>query len=222
MSGKMWSEMRDRLRADALDTIYWPKRAPLVVEHELPVFYRAVADVVGAEEKILYLEFGVAHGKSMTEITSIYSHRDSRFFGFDSFVGLPEDWLMHKVGSFSNNGKPPVINDQRVEFIQGWFQNAVPRTIERIAKVPHDRVLVHIDSDLYSSALFLLAQLWNVFDDYYFMFDDFIYDECVAVADFLKAFPNKIEFMIQTRGGGDGPNPDQVFGRMRRTELRID
>jgi hypothetical protein len=177
---------------------------------------------VGAQDRILYLEFGVAHGKSMTENSKIYTHPSSRFLGFDSFIGLPEDWLMHKVGSFSNNGKPPVINDRRIEFIQGWFQNTVPRNIERISKIPHDKVLIHLDADLYSSTLFLLAQFWNVFEEYYFIFDDFIHDEIVALSDFLKAFPNHIEFMVQTRGGGDGPNPDQVFGCIRRTELRID
>ena len=101
-------------------------------------------------------------------MTGIYKHSDSRFFGFDSFVGLPEDWLMHKKGAFANGGKPPLIADDRIQFIQGWFQNSVPSTIERIALIQRQRVLVHFDADLYSSTLFLLSMLWNNFEEYYF------------------------------------------------------
>ena len=34
--------------------------------------------------------------------------------------------------------------------------------------------------------------------------------------DFAAAFPVEIEFIAQTRGGGDPPLPNQVLGRMRR------
>src|SRR6185437_13815381 len=130
----------------------------------------------------------------------IFTNPDSRFFGFDSFVGLPEDWLMHKAGAFSNQGKLPSIDDKRVDFIQGWFQNTVPTNLGRLAAIPHRKVQLHIDSDLYSSALFLLCQLWNTFQEYYFIFDDFIHDEVVALGDFMSAFPCRVEFLIQTRG----------------------
>jgi hypothetical protein len=220
MPEKMSADLRDALRANALDSIYWPKKAGTIIEKDLPTFYHAAADVIGLNEPILYLEFGVAHGKSMLEVTRIFEHPDARFFGFDSFVGLPQDWLMHKKGAFSNLGHPPVLEDVRVNFIQGWFQNSLPGSVERLARLPRQRVLVHFDADLYSSTLFILTQLWNFFEDYFFIFDDFIYDEVVALHDFIGAFPNEIEFILQTRGGGPGPNPDQVFGRIWRREFQ--
>jgi hypothetical protein len=218
----MTSELRDTLRMHALDSVYWSRPADTIVEKDLPTFYRAVAEKVGINEPILYLEFGVAHGKSIAEMSKVYGHVDARFFGFDSFIGLPEDWLMHSRGAFSNNGRPPSIDDTRVRFVQGWFQNTAPAAIERLSRLPHRRVLVHFDVDLYSSTLFLLSQFWNYFDEYFFIFDDFIHDEVVALADFARAFPVKLEFFIQTRGSGAPPNPDQVFGRIVRQEFRLD
>jgi hypothetical protein len=222
MTQKMSSQLRDALRSHALESIYWPHPAKVIVEKDLPSFYRAAAEQVGHDEPILYLEFGVAHGKSISEIAKIYQHADARFFGFDSFLGLPEDWLMHKKGAFANQGRPPVIDDKRVRFVQGWFQNTVPATIQRLSRLAHRRILVHFDADLYSSTLFLLSLFWSNFDEYYFIFDDFIHDEVVALADFMQAFPNRVEFFIQTRGGGSNPNPDQVFGKITREEFRLE
>ncbi len=63
-------------------------------------------------------EFGVAYGyltkwwlKNCTNVT--------KWFGYDTFTGLPEDWLHFKKGAFDANGKPPAINDQRVDWIIG-------------------------------------------------------------------------------------------------------
>lgn len=213
--------LRDQLRSHALDSIYWPNPAKVIVGKEQSVFYKTAAEYVGVDQPILYLEFGVAHGKSMTEIANIYKNPDARFFGFDSFTGLPEDWLMHKRGAFDNGGRPPIIDDDRINFIQGWFQNTVPATLDRLSRLANRRVLIHFDADLYSSTLFLLSNLWSNFDEYYFMFDDFIHDEVVALANFSEAFPNELSFIVQTRGGGDGPNPDQVFGKIRRKDFII-
>lgn len=222
MTVKMHSALRDGLREHALDTLYWKKPAPVIVDRELPVLYRAAADVIGRDEPVLYIEFGVAHGKSMTEVAAIYRHPDARFVGFDSFVGLPEDWLMHKRGAFSNLGRQPLIDDRRVKFVQGWFQNTVPAAMERLSRGAGRKVLIHFDADLYSSTLFLMSTLWFHFDEYYFVFDDFIHDDACAMADFVQAFPVDFEFLIQTRGPGERPSPDHVFGRLSRKDFRID
>jgi hypothetical protein len=218
---KMTSEIRDRLSSLALHEIYWPNKAPVVVEPDHMKFYRAASEVIGGHKPIVYLEFGVAQGWSMTAMSQCYGNPESRFIGFDSFVGLPENWLMHSKGAFSTQGQEPTLNDPRVSFVKGWFQNTVPPALDAL-KVPSTHaVVVHFDADLYSSTLFLLTMLWSRIESYYFLFDDFIYDECVALADFRSAFPVKIEFLIQTRGGGDGPNPDQVFGRMTRVPFDL-
>jgi hypothetical protein len=80
-------------------------------------------------------------------------------------------------------------------------------------------VLVHFDADLYCSTSFLLSTLWHRLPDYYFMMDDFIHEDVAALYDFSKAYPVKVEFFAQTRGGGG--NPDQVFGRIRRIAFEL-
>ena len=79
---------------------------------------------------ITYLEFGVASGKSMRAWIGQNRHPEFRFFGFDTFEGLPEKWnATFPKGSFSQSGLPPEIHDTRLSvlprFVSGDAQ-AVP------------------------------------------------------------------------------------------------
>ena len=80
-----------------------------------------------AEEKldgaIDYLEFGVAAGQSFKWWVNANKNEQSTFNGFDTFTGLPEDWGNFKAGAMSTNNSVPDINDQRVKFHQGLFQD---------------------------------------------------------------------------------------------------
>jgi hypothetical protein len=67
----------------------------------------------------------------------------------------------------------------------------------------------------------LLAALWFKFEHYYFIMDDFIHDDVIALHHFASAFPVELEFHFQTTGGGQRPNPDQVFGCMRRIKFEV-
>lgn len=213
--------LRERNRGHAMDVMYWSRPAPTILPKDLPTFYDFACGTVGRDRPVDYLEFGVAHGKSMREMTRIFRHPDARFYGFDSFIGLPEKWLMHDVGAFSNRGHFPEIGDDRVRFVKGWFQNSVPAFLSEFDKDPGRVKLVHFDADLYSSTLFLLASLWFSLDQYYFLMDDFIHDEVIALRDFAAGFPVRLEFLAQTKGGGERPNPDQVFGHMKRIEFEL-
>lgn len=220
ITSKLSTPLRDQLRSEALSAIYRSRPAETIVEGRHDGLYEYMANYLSKDSPILYLEFGVADGKSMRKMVDIFNHPMSRFIGFDSFIGLPEEWLMHKRGAFSTNGQTPTIEDGRVNFVEGWFQNTVPTAIKSLSK-NKKTVLVHFDADLYSSTIFLMSQLWNLFPVYYFIFDDFLHDECVAVWDFLTAFPCDISFFAQTRGGGEPPNPDQVFGRIERKPFEL-
>src|SRR5436190_16155769 len=75
-------------------------------------------------------------------------------------------------------------------------------------------ILVHYDADLYSSTLFVLCMLWSVTSSYYFIFDEFMGDELLALDDFSRAFPVDLEFLCSA-----GEYPVKVFGRMRRKQI---
>ena len=53
------------------------------------------------------------------------TREQSRFFGFDSFEGLPEDWGDVPRGMFAVEGRAPHIDDARVQFVQGLFQETL-------------------------------------------------------------------------------------------------
>jgi hypothetical protein len=147
-------------------------------------------------------------------ITDRFTNADARFFGFDSFEGLPERWGGVPAGEFSTGGAAPAIADPRVQFIHGWFQNTVPSFL---AEHSFDNpVLVNFDADLYSSTLFLLTTLWHHVVEYDFVFDEFCGDEVVAMRDFACAYPVEFEF----HGAlllGDAPM--QVYGSMKRANF---
>jgi hypothetical protein len=120
-------------------------------------FYAVVSDYLGSGP-IDYLEFGVSAGTSIRRWMNLNKDENSRFIGFDSFEGLPEAWGRESPkGAYSVGGRVPVTTDPRVSFVKGWFQNTVPGFLETFS--PRSQLLVHIDSDLYSSAAYVLAKL---------------------------------------------------------------
>ncbi len=97
----------------------------------------------------LYLEFGVWEGASLAFMAREVLAPGAHFVGFDSFQGLPEDWTVTaQQGEFNTDGALPDIDDPRVSFEAGWFEDTVPS----FSLPPHGQLFVNIDSDLYSSA----------------------------------------------------------------------
>jgi len=87
--------------------------------------YRHLATMVGGVP-IDYLEFGVWKGDSIRSWSGLNAHPESRFVGFDTFEGLPEDWGSdHPKGTFTTQGQTPSIDDTRVSFIKGLFQQTL-------------------------------------------------------------------------------------------------
>ena len=136
-----------------------------------------------------YLEFGVAGGHSFCWFMGNNMHPESRFSGFDTFTGLPEDWGPYKKGAFANDNKPPEINDSRGSFYQGLFQQTLPLFLADRVQVK--RRVIMMDADLYSATLYVLTTLAPTMKkgDIIF-FDEFAVPkhEFKAFHDFVQAY----------------------------------
>jgi O-methyltransferase len=161
--------------------------------------YRYVNASILKATAIDFLEFGVFRGESISEWISINKDRASRFYGFDSFEGLPENWRQGQdKGHFDVGGNIPQIDDDRVNFIKGWFDKTVPKFSREF--VPRNRLVLHLDADLYSSTLLPLIY----FEPYMakgslLLFDEF-YDrdhEFKAFQDYLRISKRNYRVLCQ-------------------------
>jgi Macrocin-O-methyltransferase (TylF) len=124
-----------------------------------------------ADKPVLYLEFGVFRGESMSYWSRLLRNPNSHLHGFDSFEGLPGAFtLLFPKGHLTTEGQMPHISDPRVKFFKGWFQDILPR----YAAPPHEVLIINIDSDLYSSAAYVLNFLSSLMmPGTYLYFDEF-------------------------------------------------
>ena len=102
----------------------------------------------------LILKFGVYSGNSI----NYFAARTNRsIHGFDSFIGLPENWpgTWLDEGSFNVEGHLPIV-PSHVTLHKGWFDD----TLDPFLKNNQGSIsLAHIDSDIYSSAKYVLESL---------------------------------------------------------------
>jgi hypothetical protein len=151
--------------------------------------YAHVAECAGLDGPIDYLEFGVSRGDSIRWWVENNKHPESTFVGFDTFEGIPEPWGMWPEGSFSADSQAPTITDSRCSFVKGLFQDTLPDWL-----ACHDfsrRMLVHLDADLFTSTLVVLAQLLpKTKKDDILIFDEFssYLDEYRAFAEMTTAY----------------------------------
>ncbi|HMQ76791.1 MAG TPA: class I SAM-dependent methyltransferase [Flavobacteriales bacterium] len=109
------------------------------------------------EAPIDYLEFGVFDGRSFRWWLAHATHADSRFHGFDTFEGLPEQWGAFAKGDMA--ATVPVLEDPRGRFHKGLFQDTLLPFLRSAPFADGRRKVIHLDADLYSSTLFVLTAL---------------------------------------------------------------
>jgi hypothetical protein len=118
------------------------------------------------------------------------------YFGFDSFEGIPEDWVsvtgMSKKGDMSVGGVIPQTTDTRIRFIKGWFNETLRPFLRDFT--PQSRLIVHSDGDLFSSTMYTLATLDPLLKPgSILIFDEFAnpLHEWRAFQDYCSAFGRK-------------------------------
>lgn len=204
-------------RQAATEKIYTPRRPASIFPRGTKTnLYDMAANLIGKDTAITYLEFGVFRGWSLGQIARRFTNPDTKLYGFDSFEGLPEAWggLMPRHFAIDDT---PTLSDGRAALVKGYFQNTVA---EFLASNPvAGPALVHFDADLYSSTLFLLTVIWHHIPNYYFLFDEFVPDEVIALHDFASAYPVEIEFFgaVENEKG----HPLQTFGHLRRVVFSV-
>src|SRR5437870_1966975 len=99
-------------------------RSLVRVPRRVDLFALALTRVTG--RRPLYLEFGVFEGNSMRWWAAELTNPAARFVGFDSFEGLPEDWRPSTPRGWFKTTGPPAIDDARVSFVTGWFDETLP------------------------------------------------------------------------------------------------
>lgn len=153
------------------------------------------------------LEFGVYFGKSMTLLKNNLKDKFD-FFGFDSFEGLPEDWVgfdgtiagdgVCVKNFFTTNKLIPEI--ENVKIYAGWFED----TIHEYLKIAKPISLLHVDCDLYSSTKTILYNLNDyikpntiiVFDEWYYNGDPKYNDhEQKCFYEWVKDFDREYEII---------------------------
>jgi hypothetical protein len=157
-------------------------------------------------EKILYLEFGVFEGESIKDWLQFNSNPDSQFVGFDTFKGLPETWQRPlskmKEGTFNAGGRIPTFHDRRCSFGVGMFQTTLRPFVCSVCRSHFERIVVHMDADLYSATLYALAECNSLLlPGDIVIFDEIgdVLNEFRALEDWGSAYLRKYEIVAMTR-----------------------
>lgn len=177
-----------------------------VFSHRFELYDHVQQACIGAEP-INYLEFGVHKGESFRRWLATNRHVDSRFNGFDTFTGLPTDWGSYlQKGHFDVAGQTPQVDDARASFHAGLFQQTLPGFLKDFRS--DKRLVVHNDSDLYSSTHYTLSMLNDLFvPGSIIIFDEFAspLHEFRAWNDYCEAFMRKTRLI-----GTSGPYAEQA------------
>ena len=145
----------------------------------------------------LIAEFGVATGRTINHIARL--RPEDIIHGFDSFEGLPEDWTSRMPkGFFARSSVPKVQNN--VNLHVGWFNDTLPKFKAEHGNTPLQ--LLHIDSDLYSSAVTILETLKdNIVPGTVIIFDEYLnypgweLDEFKAWQEHVAKYNIKYEYI---------------------------
>jgi len=174
----------------------------------------------------IVVEAGVWQAMSTRTIANVLTNHT--LYGFDSFVGLPEDWVREDItvttAFFNKGGNLPGVPDN-VKLIKGWFNETLPPFVKEHG---HEVLaLLHVDCDLYSSAKTVLAEVGHmlrpgsvvIFDDM-FNYPGFEKDELKAMFEYFSQTDWHIEWLGKQYGIVRHPTKDEGYW-MQSAALRV-
>ena len=195
--------MKDADRRERLET--FAAKARLELEgFETPAGTSALVWVLEQPEFVerdgVWCEFGVAYGHSLRRLAE--ARGNATLWGFDSFRGLPEDWIKgHPKGHFAV-GSHVALPPDGVNLVVGWYKDTLP------AFWPPDPItFALVDCDLYSSATEVFWQILpQTNEGAVIVIDDFFvepYDNGVlrAFLEFLEDPEHRFPFEWLARSG---------------------
>ena len=124
---------------------------------------------------------------------------NTTIYGFDSFLGLQEDWYgrTYTKGHFNLFGVTPIV-EKNVMLIPGWFEETLPEFLDRLQFQKID--LLHMDADTYTPTNYVLKLLGPyirkgtiiIFDEYFGYSKSWKHHEYKAFQEFCDI--NKLDF----------------------------
>ena len=163
---------------------------------------------------IEFLEFGVYRGDSMRHWAHINTNPGSRFVGFDTFEGLPEVWRhfteTSPAGLYDTGGELPRVDDERIRFVKGLFQETLLAFLQSRGS-GSSQLVIHLDADLYSSTLYVLARCDEILTPgAIVVFDEFsaVLHEFRALEDYCASHLRRYEVLAATR------SPTSLFDQL--------
>jgi hypothetical protein len=142
----------------------------------------------------LHAEFGVYQGRSINWLSNL---KKVQWYGFDSFLGLDEDWkgCFYGKGHFSLDGKPPQVNDN-VELVIGKFQDTLSKFL-----IEHSEpfAFINIDCDTYEATKYVLNTVKKqIVADTIISFDEYLAHPGWKIGEYKAwqefCIENKVEY----------------------------
>ena len=148
-----------------------------------------------------YSEFGVYKGQSVNHIAR---STKKEVHAFDSFAGLPENWLSsHQAGHFAVDELP--VFEKNVVVHQGLFADTLPVFLKENGQ---KAAFIHIDCDLYSSTKTVFDLMGDriventiiIFDEY-FNYPFWQHHEYKAFQEFVRERGMQYQYLGYTSRG---------------------
>ena len=196
---KLWREIIKEKKPLSLSNVIgkvpheiWNKKVRSIVWDEIPKF-------INKDKDILYIEFGVWEGYSIDYFAKLYKSEKAEFHGFDTFTGMPENWMHMRAGHYDKSGSSPKSDDSRIKFYKGMFQDTLDSFLKKLNDHSKNKtIIINFDAVLHSSTIFCLFKIDEHLKNYYFLFDQFGSDECRAFQDFVDAKRKKYELYVRS------------------------